>query len=206
MIDVRGHKVENDPANMTLAQWEKVIVIKEAGVFNPDQPEKPYKYKSNIAKYYDIFKTLGLPEAVLNELMYEDEEELLKHVRAFNDFESSIEVTAEIEINGYTYRALDADGNFKFSPKDREKCEEFIRKDPEYCIGEIMAVIFKRTDLTRAEHFADAHIKEKAKVFRKEMSGAVSIPYLLEMSKKMYKQMQAEAAEQETDPENETAE
>ncbi len=40
-----------------------------------------------------------------------------------------------------------------------------------------MALMFKRTDLTNAEHYDPAHLKHKAKLFSK-LKADISIPYL----------------------------
>jgi hypothetical protein len=48
--------------------------------------------------------------------------------------------------------------------------------------------LFKRTDLTKAEHYADAHIKLKAKIIR-ELKAELAMPYLVEIGQKLAKQM-----------------
>jgi hypothetical protein len=52
----------------------------------------------------------------------------------------------------------------------------------------MLAILFKRTDLTKAEHYADAHIKLKAKIIR-ELKAEIAVPYLVEVGQKLAKQM-----------------
>jgi hypothetical protein len=42
--------------------------------------------------------------------------------------------------------------------------------------------------LTKAEHYADAHIKLKAKIIR-ELKAEIAVPYLVEVGQKLAKQM-----------------
>jgi hypothetical protein len=52
-----------------------------------------------------------------------------------------------------------------------------------------MSVLFKRNDLTKAEHYADAHIKQKAKLFS-SLSAELAIPYATFIGLKLSNRLQ----------------
>jgi hypothetical protein len=65
----------------------------------------------------------------------------------------------------------------KLSVKDSRIVEKIVKKDNKEYISEIMALMFKRTDLSNAEHYDSAHLKHKAKLFSK-LKADIAIPYL----------------------------
>ena len=54
----------------------------------------------------------------------------------------------------------------------------------------MLAVLFKRTDLTKNEHYTEAHIKHKAKIIR-ELPAEVAVPYLVAVADTINKQVQS---------------
>jgi hypothetical protein len=61
-----------------------------------------------------------------------------------------------------------------------KEIEKAFKKERYIC--DLMAIFFKRTDLTNAEHYAPAHIKEKSKLFR-NINAEICVPYLFEIGK-----------------------
>jgi len=55
----------------------------------------------------------------------------------------------------------------------------------------MLAVIFKREDLTKTEHYDNAHLKLKEKLFSK-LPAAVAVPYVTYIGKELAKAMQDE--------------
>lgn len=53
-----------------------------------------------------------------------------------------------------------------------------------------MAVIFKDVDLTKNEHYEEAHIKHKAKLFRDNITFDIAIPYIAYFSKEIIESLQ----------------
>jgi hypothetical protein len=64
----------------------------------------------------------------------------------------------------------------------------------------MLAVMFKREDLTPTEHYTDAHIKQKAKLIRK-LNAAISIPYVMFIAQKIGQQANDQATA-ELEPSN----
>ena len=54
--------------------------------------------------------------------------------------------------------------------------------------------MFKREDLTNTEHYAEAHLKHKAKLF-KELKANIAIPYLTFIAQKINQQTKNEVTE-----------
>jgi hypothetical protein len=65
----------------------------------------------------------------------------------------------------------------KLSVKDSRIVEKIVKKDNKEYISDIMALMFKRTDLSNTEHYDPAHLKHKSKLFSK-LKADISIPYL----------------------------
>ena len=74
-----------------------------------------------------------------------------------------MEIQRTIEIDGYTYESYKDE--FKVSVKDLKSIEKLISKNPNSYIAEMVAVLYKRVDLTDKEHYEPAHIKHKTTLF-----------------------------------------
>jgi hypothetical protein len=68
-----------------------------------------------------------------------------------------------------------------------------MSKDAGY-ISQIVAIMFKREDLSNTEHYAEAHLKHKAKLF-KELKANIAIPYLTFIAQKINQQTKNEVTE-----------
>jgi hypothetical protein len=77
----------------------------------------------------------------------------------------------------------------KLTVRDTKLIEKIAIAKPKGYISDVLAIFFKRDDLTNAEHYADAHLKLKAKLI-KELKANVAIPYLLFITKKLAKQVE----------------
>ena len=56
----------------------------------------------------------------------------------------------------------------------------------------MLAILFKRDDLTKTEHYDSTHIKHKAKMIR-ELKAELVVPFLVEIGQKLAKQMPKDA-------------
>lgn len=168
MITIKGHELKNSIEELTIEQFEEVSKItNDLGL---DYVEKQIK----------LFKYLGVPEEVLDGLTIP---ELRKAVQEFNDVpRKEYPFVQDFEINGYTYRAYEGD-DFILKAKDFSLIEKKIKKQESY-ISYLMAVVFKRTDLSKTEHYESAHLKQKEKLF-KGLPAATSVPYLTAISKEV---------------------
>ena len=117
-------------------------------------------------------------------------EEFKEIVRAFNDVIGKPELVNTLEIDGYTYVAFE--DKFKLSVKDTKHIERTMQSKHKGYISELLAVLFKRTDLTKVEHYSDAHIKLKAKLIR-ELKAELAVPYLVEIGQKLSKHIPKDA-------------
>ena len=112
--------------------------------------------------------------------------EFKNHVKAFNDVEpKEYPFVPEVEIEGYVYKAFDEE--FKLSVRDLKHIEGRVKKGKYMAF--MLAVIFKRTDLTKTEHYDNAHLKEKERLFSK-LPAAVAVPYVTHIGKELAKAMQ----------------
>ena len=172
MINLFGKEIPSKMDELTLEQFQKISAI-----HNNDEYD-------TLEKHCKVFEYLGITE----EEMDVDFDLFLANVKEFNnnnyDKKDPVE---EIEIDGYTYKA-----EMKLSVKDSRIVEKIVKKDNKEYISDIMALMFKRTDLSNTEHYDPAHLKHKAKLFSK-LKADISIPYLTFVTYKITSHAESQA-------------
>ena len=90
--------------------------------------------------------------------------DLPNYIKEFNKSEiPQGEKVTELVIDKYTYQA-----NETIGVKDLGLIEKIYRgQDDNFC-AQTLAILFKRTDLTRTEHYAPAHLKVKVALMKKQ--------------------------------------
>jgi len=175
MVTILGIEVPNQLNELTVQQFETITTIHA----NTDLDA--------IDKHLQVFEFLGVPTIEWDNVEIEEFKEI---VRNFNDIQSKPELVNTLEIDGYTYTAFE--DKFKLSVKDTKHIEKIMHSKHKGYISELLAVLFKRTDLTKVEHYSDAHIKLKAKLIR-ELKAELAVPYLVEIGQKLSKHIPKDA-------------
>jgi hypothetical protein len=176
MIQVFDQEIPNKMSELTIEQFEKISQI----INNPEF--------DNIEKYVEMFKYLGINEQLWDDYPFS---EFIKLVQDFNlDSYTPNEAQTSIELEGYTYEA-----QLKLSVKETKLIEKIVNTKPNHYISDILAIMFKRTDLSNTEHFTDAHLKHKAKIFR-NLKAEICVPYIVFVTEKISEYAQANAAEE----------
>ena len=172
MINIFGKEIPSKMDELTLEQFQKISAIHNNEEYD------------TLEKHCKVFEYLGVTE----EEMDVDFDLFLANVKEFNnnnyDKKDPIE---EIEIEGYTYKA-----EMKLSVKDSRIVEKIVKKDNKEYISDIMALMFKRTDLSNTEHYDPAHLKHKSKLFSK-LKADISIPYLTFVTYKITSHAESQA-------------
>ena len=181
MITILNREIPNQVEELTIEQFEAITDI------NNNQELDP------IDKHLQVFAYLGIPES---EFWDYDVADFVGMVRDFNSSERKEYPTVEeIEIDGYVYKA-----QLKLTVRDTKLIEKITLKKEKGYISEMLAVMFKREDLTPTEHYTDAHIKQKAKLIRK-LNADISIPYVMFIAQKIGQQANDQATA-ELEPSN----
>jgi hypothetical protein len=175
MVTILGIEVPNQLNELTVQQFETITTIHA-------DPEL-----DAIDKHLQVFEFLGVPTIEWDNVEIEEFKEI---VRNFNDIQSKPELVNTLELDGYTYTAFE--DQFKLSVKDTKHIEKIMHSKHKGYISELLAVLFKRTDLTKVEHYSDAHIKLKAKLIR-ELKAELAVPYLVEIGQKLSKHIPKDA-------------
>ena len=175
MVTILGKEVPNQLNELTVQQFETITTIH--GKVELDA----------IDKHLEVFEFLGVPTIDFDDVQIEEFKEI---VRAFNEIQSKPELVNKLELDGYTYVAFE--DQFKLSVKDTKHIERIMASKHKGYISELLAVLFKRTDLTKVEHYSDAHIKLKAKLIR-ELKAEIAVPYLVEIGQKLSKHIPKDA-------------
>ena len=172
MIKLFGKEIPSKMDELTLEQFQKISAIHNNEEYD------------TLEKHCKVFEYLGITE----DDMDVDFDVFLANVKEFNnnnyDKKDPVE---EIEIDGYIYRA-----EMKLSVKDSRIVEKIVKKDNKEYISDIMALMFKRTDLSNTEHYDPAHLKHKAKLFSK-LKADISIPYLTFVTYKITSHAESQA-------------
>jgi len=172
MIELFGKEIPSKMDELTLEQFQKISAIHNNEEYD------------TLEKHCKVFEYLGITE----EEMDVDFDLFLANVKEFNNnnYEKKDPIE-EIEIEGYTYKA-----EMKLSVKDSRIVEKIVKKDNKEYISDIMALMFKRTDLSNTEHYDPAHLKHKAKLFSK-LKADISIPYLTFVTYKITNHAESQA-------------
>lgn len=175
MIKVNGVEVPNTVEELTVKQFDYIS----------SQIEN--KSIRTVNRWLNIFTYLGVEEESFDDYtseMFEDVvlkfNEGFGHLRA-KDGSYNIEKVSSVEIEGYTYQTKEVIG-----VKDLSLIEKALN-DPQQRLNMgavVCAILFKRTDLERKEHYANSHIKHKTALFKKQPC-KIAIPYLTEVVKVM---------------------
>lgn len=165
MITVFDREIPNKMSELTIEQFEKISQILNNKEFD------------NIEKYVEMFKYLGIDDKVWDDYPFS---EFIQLVQQFNlDSYTPQEAVTSIELEGYTYTA-----EMRLSVKETKLIEKIVTNQPSHYISDILAIMFKRTDLSNTEHFADAHLKHKAKLFRTQKA-ELCVPYIVFVTEKI---------------------
>jgi hypothetical protein len=172
MIKLFGKEIPSRMDELTLEQFQKISAIHNNEEYD------------TLEKHCKVFEYLGITE----DEMDVDFDLFLANVKEFNNnnYEKKDPIE-EIEIEGYTYKA-----EMKLSVKDSRIVEKIVKKDNKEYISDIMALMFKRTDLSNTEHYDPAHLKHKAKLFSK-LKADISIPYLTFVTYKITNHAESQA-------------
>ena len=171
MITILGRDIPNHLDELTIEQFEVITELSNN------------KELDAVDKHLQIFGSLGLEESLFHDV---DVADFIEFTNQFNNIpEIDYPTISQIELAGYSYTA-----EMKLTVRDTKLIEKIAINKPKGYISDVLAIFFKRDDLTSTEHYAEAHLKLKAKLI-KELKANVAIPYLLFITKKLAKQVEA---------------
>ena len=176
MVTILGRDIPNQLSELNIQQFENITSIHAINELDA------------IEKHLKVFEVLGL-----NESDFEDTtiEQFRQYVKEFNNIKGKPELKSTIEIDGYNYTAFEGD-EFKLSVRDTKHIEKVLNSKHKGYLSEMLAILFKRDDLTKTEHYDSTHIKHKAKMIR-ELKADLVVPFLVEIGQKLAKQMPKDA-------------
>lgn len=164
MVNIKGHEIPNLASELTVEQFDYLNSLSRNNQLD------------NIDKWVSKFIYLGVPEEVFEDVYLD---ELKEYIRLFNDSELTLEKVTEIEVDGYTYVAPE-----RIGVKDLGLIEKAWKLNIDTFGSEAMAILFKRSDLTKKEHYTNAHLKHKQKIF-KGLKSNIAVPYVYEILKEL---------------------
>ena len=173
MVTILNKEIPNELNELTIQQFEDITEIHA----NPKL--------DHVEKHLEVFKYMGVAE----EIEDVDFETFKDYIQLFNTAKAPEGILLNrFEAYGYTYQAYDEE--WKLSAKETKLIEKILNNKHKGYISEVLAVLFKRTDLTKNEHYTDAHVKLKSKIIR-ELPAEVAVPYLVAVAETINKQVQS---------------
>lgn len=173
MVTILGKEIANELSELTIQQFEDITEIHASTKYD------------HVEKHIETFKYMGLGD----EIEDVDIEEFKAYIKLFNTSKAPEGILLKrFENDGYTYQAYDDE--WKLTARETKLIEKILNNKHKGYISEVLAVLFKRTDLTKTEHFTDAHIKLKSKIIR-ELPAEIAVPYLVAVADTINKQVQA---------------
>jgi hypothetical protein len=161
MVNIAGVDVPNTVHELTIEQFDKLNKI------NTEQLE-------GLDKWIKKFVYLGVPEEAFDDMTLED---FKTAVREFNEgAEDNDAIEYSVEIDGFTYTASE-----KIGVKDLSMIEKAWKADRSEFTAECIAILFKREDLSKNEHYSNSHIKHKKALFKKQKC-AFAVPHIVKVS------------------------
>ena len=177
MIKIFEREIPNKMDELTIEQFEKVTEITNN------------KELDNIDRYIKIFEYFGVKESEWDD----NDVELSEFIEKVKEFNSSNyekkDAVESFELEGYTY-----EGQLKLSVKDTKIIEKIINRKSHNWISDLLALMFKRSDLSQVEHYTEAHLKHKSKLF-KQLKAEIAIPYLVFVIEKIASHAQSQSPE-----------
>ena len=167
MIQIYGTDIPNQLNELTVEQFDYLNKIENNQELD------------TIEKWIEKFVYLGVPEKVFDNM---ELEEFANYIKLYNNSDlPSTEKVTQIVIDKYTYEASEQIG-----VKDLGMIEKIYRSQDDNFTAQTLAILFKRTDLTRTEHYAPAHLKLKTNLFKKQ-NAEIAFPYILDILQKITK-------------------
>jgi hypothetical protein len=169
MVNIAGNEIPNTVDELTVGQFDR---LNEINISELD----------SIDKWIAKFVFLGVPEEAFDEMTLEE----FKQVVA--EFNSGDEVTEDrtltVNIDGFDYSTKESIG-----AKDLSLIEKAWKLDRSDFSAECLAILFKRDDLGRTEHYSASHIKHKRALFKK-LPCRFAIPHVVEVSRLLVKSIE----------------
>ena len=177
MVKILDKEIPNQLKELTVQQFEDITSVHAQQDLDA------------IEKHLKVFELFGLTE---NDFENTTIEQFKMYVKEFNNIKGKPELQSSIEMDGYKYTAFEGE-EFKLSVKDTKHIEKVMNSRHKGYISEMLAILFKRDDLTKTEHYNSAHIKHKAKQIR-ELKAELAVPFLVEIGQKLSKEMKRNEA------------
>lgn len=167
MIQIFGTEIPNQLNELTVEQFDHLNKIENNTELD------------TIEKWIEKFIYLGVQEKAFDNM---ELDEFANYIKEFNksDIPSTEKVT-KIVIDKYTYETSENIG-----VKDLGMIEKIYRSQDDNFTAHTLSILFKRTDLTRTEHYAPAHLKLKVGLMKKQ-SAEIAFPYILDILQKITK-------------------
>ena len=165
MLKVNEVEIPNTIFELTIEQFDKINTISA----DPNLEE--------IEKWVEKFVYLGADRDAFDDMQLTEFNELIQEWNS--QPQNPTEKVKSIEIDGYTYEASDSIG-----VKDLGMIEKIWKAGTGMGTSETMAILFKRTDLSKTEHYASGHLKHKSKMFKSQNASLV-VPYITEILEKL---------------------
>lgn len=167
----KDYFIKNNKTEITIGEFEDLCTI-----YNDNN-------KTILERWCDILVYLGADSNIVDEFDAFDFKNIISNINLFEDETEKSEIFKEVDIDGKLY--ISYDENFKLTVKENILIDEYISKNTEKYIGELMAVIYKLEGTDKTIWYDKSHLKFKAELFRKNVTIDKIIPILNYLTRKI---------------------
>lgn len=169
IIEIKGkeYSLRNESKEVTLNELAKISSILE-GKDNKD-------FTDRWLEVLEILSGKELVEAITLKKFGEA-------VQSITITEIQNDIQEKIEVNGRTYSTSLDGGELELSAKDMAKIENLVKRGGVWG-NKAFAVVYKDDQLTSVEHYTDAHIEHKAKLFGEHVTADIAAPVIFQLGK-----------------------
>jgi len=147
--------------------------------------------KGELERFLSVFGILGIEDGIIDQM---SKDQFIENAKTLKKAKYNDELPPKvIELGGRTYVAniVDIDGtqDLVISARDVVTIERTARQNTGMFPSMVTAILYKDSQLTKNEHYSDAHIKHKAQLFRKELPASYAIPLLVRQARETVKDL-----------------
>lgn len=182
MVETGGVQYANKPSELKIKQFEEIGEAVMGNVMNPNNPNIPFVYETQTDRNVAILKAYRVPDEVINELDIVEMAELTREFIQYTGEEYG--AVEQVEVKGIIYRATVVNDDFKLKPDAMKILEKAVRQK-KHVVSTVAALVFLKDGLTDKEHFVEAHVEVKRKLFSKELDASNAMWFVTKATQKL---------------------
>ena len=154
--------IKNQLSEMSIKEFEEICSILTI--------EQDY-----IERHIKIFNILGISDSDINDI---EPKEFIRIAKEFNITSwTGNEFVKEITIGDRIFQSYSGT-KYVLSIRDLSKIEQYIKKDRQNYIVEMLAIIYKEVGVPKDKWYDKDHLEDKISLFKDNLTADIAVPYI----------------------------